>query len=112
VIPNLPPPDLPLKPYDILIVNNYIANGLYPSGIDEFFEPLTEPPPLEEVKQPPPGPQSFQEIALCARQALKDLRDRKPVETVSECLVYDSILMQSWCRRHEGPLLKRKESAQ
>jgi hypothetical protein len=103
---------LPLKPYDILIVNNYIANGLHPSGIDEFFEPLTEPPSIEEVKQPPPPPQSFQEIALGARQALKDLRDRKPMETVGESLVYDSILMRSWCSRHERPLLKRKESAQ
>jgi hypothetical protein len=92
VIPNLPPADSPLKPYDILIVNNYIANGLYPSGIDEFFEPRTEPPAMEEVKRPLPAPQSFQEIALGARQALKDLRDRKPVETVSECLLCESMI--------------------
>jgi hypothetical protein len=83
VIPNLPATELPLDPYDILIVNNYISNGLYPSGIDEFFELRAEPPP-EEVEKMPPAPQTFQEIALGARQALKDLRDRKPMEVVSE----------------------------
>jgi hypothetical protein len=39
------------------------------------------------------------------------LRDRKPGETVGECLVYDSILMEQWYRHHERPFPKRKESA-
>jgi hypothetical protein len=83
VIPNLPPADPPLKPYDILVVNNYIADGLYPSGIDEFFKPRTELLPAEDVTTTVPAPQTFQDIALGARQALRDLRDRKSV-VVSE----------------------------
>lgn len=85
MIPNLPPADPPLKPYDVLIVNDYIANGLYPSGIDQFFE-------VTPVPQPSNYPhtittESLHQIAFNARQALKILREKKPLDYVSSLLI-------------------------
>lgn len=82
LIPNLPPADPPLKPYDVLIVNDYIANGLYPSGIDQFFETSASQSAPKSTNTPSTtAPSTMQGISLNAQQALKDLRNRNPLNT-------------------------------
>ena len=66
-----------------MIINDYIARGFYPSGIDQFFEPQSEMSAKFAMDEPLETPQTLQEIALTTRQALKDLREKKPVELVS-----------------------------
>jgi hypothetical protein len=83
VIPNMPPADPPLKPYDTLLVNSYISHGFSPSGFDAFFPPsATEGSPVladAEMK----SQDSFEEVASVALMALKRLQTKKPAEIVS-----------------------------
>lgn len=83
MIPNMPPADPPLKPYDTLLVNGYISHGFAPSRLDAFFlSSATEgsPAPADaEMK----SQDSFEEIASVALMALKRLQTNKSARKVS-----------------------------
>jgi hypothetical protein len=83
VIPNMPPTDPPLKPYDTLLVNGYISHGFAPSGLDAFFpSSSTEGSPIPadaEMK----SQDSFEEVASVALMALKCLQTKKSAGKVS-----------------------------
>lgn len=83
MIPNLPPADPPLKPYDTLLVNEYISHGFAPSRLDAFFQPMvaTESPIVMETSTPPAN--SLQDVASAALQALNDLKRKKAAGEVS-----------------------------
>jgi hypothetical protein len=79
VIPNLPPAEAPYPPYDILLVNSYISNGLYRSRLDNYFEDSASSSSSKSVMKDDPisVPVTLHDIALNARSALKDLRNRR-----------------------------------
>jgi hypothetical protein len=78
VIPNLPPAEVPYPPYDILLVNSYISNGLYRSRLDNYFEDSASSSSKSIMKDDHISvPVTLHDIALNARSALKNLRNRR-----------------------------------
>lgn len=75
LIPNLPPQEYPQKAYDVIVVNDYISNGLFPSSIDPFFSPPLELATRETETKPAPG--TLIMVATDAREYLKRLKERR-----------------------------------
>ena len=82
VIPNLPPQEFPQKAYDMIVVNEYISNGLFPSAIDPFFSSPVELPKQEDENNPTPG--TLTVVASDARRYLKLLRGGDKLDGVRQ----------------------------
>lgn len=83
MIPNLPPADPPLKPYDTVLVNDYISRGFSPSQLDAFFQSSVTEEPASDVGDEPERPQSLEDVASIALRALSNLQEGGPSDKLS-----------------------------
>ncbi|KAG8756611.1 hypothetical protein FRC14_002874 [Serendipita sp. 396] len=74
IIPNLQKSDFLSKTYDIVLVHAYITNGLFPSGLDSFFQPPRISLPVVAKNNPS---LSIRQLATNARKSLQQLQEER-----------------------------------
>ncbi|KAG9055773.1 hypothetical protein FS842_001229 [Serendipita sp. 407] len=74
IIPNLQKSDFLSKTYDIVLVHAYITNGLFPSGLDSFFQPPRISLPVVAKNNPS---LSIRQLATNARKALQQMQEER-----------------------------------